>query len=369
MNNNLTLSINGLYLLNEEKIYFVNEDKSYGLDDLSFGQWVNIFKENTSFALKNNLLESKEIYSFHRKMTYQLFEGYTYDQKTRLIFEYESKFGNSLIIENTVLLENWFGDAWDWMSKKFSELGGWAVTLGKNLATCLSGGGCSPFFEQFRELMFNPVSVGIQVFLSTAFPGAGNIGVGVLWGMLLLYDGYLLITNSPTFSWWNLIFDIVGVVFSGVGAAAAFRAAVGGAKVVSGTAGATIEGVISQAVANPKTAGTMAKIGGALSGLLGKLKPALDFMMNKLGLKWIGRAFKAIEDVVARMTSALLPKSATNIAKGAGAGTRASAEMVAAGAVIGGVGKLGSTSGSSELEQSVVNANKTIKPDYKNIEW
>jgi hypothetical protein len=369
MNNNLTLSVNGLYLLNEEKIYFVNESKSYDLDEISFKQWINIFKENTQFALKNNLLEIKELYSFHRKMTYQLSEQCTDEERTRFIFEYESKFGNTLLTENIYLLENWFGDAWDWMSKKFSELGGWAVTLGKNLATCLSGSGCSPFFEQFRELMFNPVSVGIQVFLSTAFPGVGNVGMGVLWGMLLLYDGYLLITNSPTFSWWNLIFDIVGVVFSGVGAAAAFRSAVGGAKVVSGTAGATIERVVSQAVANPKTASTMAKIGGALSGLLSKLKPALDFMMNKLGLKWVGRAFKAIEDVVTRMTSALLPKSATNIAKGAGAGTRASAEMVAAGAVIGGIGKLGRTSGSSELEQSIVNANKTIKPDYKNIEW
>lgn len=369
MNNNLTLSVNGLYLLNEEKIYFVNENKSYGLDDISFTQWIDIFKENTSFALKNNLLESKDIYSFHRKMTYQLSEGFSYEQKTRLIFEYESKFGNTLLVENAILIENWFGDAWDWMKNKFSELGGWAVTLGKNMATCLTGGGCSPFFEQFRELMFNPVSVGIQVFLSTAFPGAGNIGVGVLWGMLLLYDGYLLITNSPDFSWWNLIFDIVGVVFAGVGAAAAFRAAVGGAKVASGAAGATLEGIVTQAVKNPKTAGTMAKIGGALSGLLGKLKPALDFMMNKLGLKWIGRAFKAIENVVTRMTATLLPKSAANVAKGAGAGTRASAEMVAAGAAIGAVGRMGTPSGPSELEQSVVSANKTIKPDYTNIEW
>ena len=65
--NDLKLSINGLYLFNEDKIYFVNESKSYNLNDVSFNQWVDIFKENTIFALKNNLLEIKELYSFNRK--------------------------------------------------------------------------------------------------------------------------------------------------------------------------------------------------------------------------------------------------------------------------------------------------------------
>ena len=60
----LKLSINGLYLYNEEKIYFVNESKSYDLNDVSFNQWVDIFKENTLFALKNNLLEIKELFFF-----------------------------------------------------------------------------------------------------------------------------------------------------------------------------------------------------------------------------------------------------------------------------------------------------------------
>jgi L-fucose isomerase-like protein len=55
----LKLSINGLYLYNEEKIYFVNESKSYDLDDVSFNQWVDIFKENT--RIQKEKLESEKV--------------------------------------------------------------------------------------------------------------------------------------------------------------------------------------------------------------------------------------------------------------------------------------------------------------------
>lgn len=367
--NTLTLSVNGLYLLNEEKIYFTKENKSYDLNEITFSQWVDIFMENTSFAIQNKLIDSGVLYSFHRKMVYQLSEHLSFDKKNLLIFEYESKFNNTLLTEDTLILENWFTDAWKWTKDKFNQLGGWAVTLGKNLASCAGGSGCSPFFKQFRELMFNPASVGLQVFISTAFPGVGNIGMGILWGILTIYDGYLLVSGSSEFSWWNLFFDIVGVVLSGVGAAAAFRSAAGGTKVVASSAGASLDDVIGQAVKNPRLTSTLTKIGESLGGLMSKLKPAADFLMNKLGLKWVGKAFSAIENVVAKLITKIGPKSLNpKIATATGKGVRTSAEMIGIEKGIHGINKL-IPSGPSELEKGVMDANKKIKADYRNIEW
>lgn len=366
--NTLTLSVNGLYLISDEKIYFTKEDKSYELNEISFNQWMDIFAENTSFAIQNKLIDCKTLYSFQRKLVYQLSEYFSFDKKSLLIFEYESKFNNKLLTEDLLILENWFSDSWKWTKEKFTSLGKWAVTLGKNLASCASGGGCTPFFEEFRELMFNPASVGLQVFISTAFPGVGNVTMGLLWGMLTIYDGSLLVSGDSNFSWWNLIFDIVGVVFSGVGAVTAFRSAAGGTKVVTSSAGMSFEKVMTQITTNPKLTTTLNKIGDSLSGLMSKLSPAKDFLTNKMGLKWVGRAFKAIENVVTKMASKITPKSKPNIAIGAGKGVRSSAEMIAIDKGIKQISKMVPNK-SSELEKGIIDINKQIKADYSNVDW
>ena len=365
--NDLKLSINGLYLFNEDKIYFVNESKSYNLNDVSFNQWVDIFKENTIFALKNNLLEIKELYSFNRKMVYQLSESFSHEEKSKTLFEYENRFGNNLLVENVLLLENVFADSWEWMKGKFSKLGGWAVDLGKNLATCSSGGGCSLFFEQFRELLFNPVSVGVQVFISTAFPGAGNLGMGLVWGIMAMYDGYLLSSGNTNFSWLNLIIDILGVVFAGVGMAAAARATLGGSKGVATMAGKSLDEVMVSLTKNPKMASILKSLGNGLKSISSKLKPIGDFMMNKMGFKWIGKAFSAVENAVSKLITKISPNTNLKYAIAGGKGVRAGAEIGAIGAGLSGVTKL--ASGGGNIENAVMDANKKIKPNYKDIKW
>ena len=78
--NTLTLSVNGLYLISDEKIYFTKEDKSYELNEISFNQWIDIFAENTSFAIQNKLIDRKDLYSFQRKLVYQLSEYFSFDK-------------------------------------------------------------------------------------------------------------------------------------------------------------------------------------------------------------------------------------------------------------------------------------------------
>ena len=367
--NDLKLSIDGLYLLGEEKIYFTNEGKSYDLDEISFNQWVDILKENTIFAIKNNLMEIKELYSFQRKMVYKLSEGFSNENKSVVIFEYENKFSNNLLVEDVLILEGWFSDSWNWVKGKFAELGGWAVTLGKNLVTCTTGGGCSPFFEQFRELLFNPASVGVQVFISTAFPGVGNLGMGFVWGIMAMYDGYLLATDYQNFSWLNLIIDILGVVFAGIGLAGAARAALGGSKGVAAMAGQSLDEIMVSLTKNPKMTSILKSLGNGLTSVSSKLKPIGDFMMNKMGLKWIGRAFKAIEDAITKIITKISPNANPKYAIASGKGVRAGAEMGAINTVAHGVGKLGGSGGSVEMEKSIIDANKKIKPNYSDIKW
>ena len=48
---------------------------------------------------------------------------------------------------------------------------------------------------------------------------------------------------------------------------------------------------------------------------------------------------------------------------------RAGAEMGAINTVAHGVGKLRGLGGSAEMEKSVIDANKKIKPNYSDIKW
>ena len=101
---------------------------------------------------------------------------------------------------------------------------------------------------------------------------------------------------------------------------------------------------------------------------MNKLSPAKDFLMNKMGLKWVGRAFKAIENVVTKMVSIITPKSKPTIAIGAGKGVRSSAEMVAIDKGIKKINKM-IPNKSSDLEKGIIDINKQIKADYSNVDW
>jgi len=312
---NFKLSNNGLYLIMDDKVFFANEKKTYLIEDITFDKWLDIFKENTQFSIKHNLVEINELASFHRKVTYKLFESFKSDVKLRLMLEYENKFGNILLTENFVLIEGWFSDAWDWTKNAASNVGGWivdkvknlgagAIKLGKELVSCVSEGGCSPFFEDFREMLYSPVGIGVESFLAAT--GLGDIGVIAVWSIMLIFDGYLLMNNDPHFSWLNVFFDVLGI---GAGIAAkTARSAIGGAEVVASTQGKSLESVIANGSKNPKTASFFQKVGSVLSAGAGKILSPLnkvsEFLSNKLGLKWVGRVIDSIGNVLGKIANA-----------------------------------------------------------------
>ena len=208
-----------------------------------------------------------------------------------------------------------------------------------------------------------------RVFISVAFPGVGNLGMGFVWGIMAMYDGYLLATDYENFSWLNLIVDILGVVFAGVGMAAAARQSLGGASGMAAMAGKSLDDVMVSLSKNPKMAPILKGLGDGLKSLLIKLKPISDFMLNKMGFKWIGRAFKAIENAVTKLITKIFPNANPKYAIAGGQGVRAGSEMGAINTVLHGVGKLRSSVGSAKLEKSVIDANKKIKPNYSGVQW
>lgn len=312
---NLILSKNGLYLLNKEKIYSVVEEKSYSYDEITIDRWIDILSEISQFSIKNTLVEIKDIMSYHRRVTYQIFSDYSTDLKTKLMLEYETKFSGILLTENISLLENWVTDAWKWTKEKAGQVGNWvvdkvknlgsfAVKTGKDFITCVTGKGCSPLFEDFREMLFSPVGITIEVFLTTT--GIGAIAPMIAWGIMLCWDSYLLVSGDPTFSWLNLIFDILGV---GLGAFAKAARSMFQAAGITKVAGKNLPEVVRASMSNPKTAGIMKRFGKIASEKLPQIQSAMSsagkFLSEKLGIKWISKVLNSITGQISKILEAI----------------------------------------------------------------
>ena len=78
---------------------------------------------------------------------------------------------------------------------------------------------------------------------------------------------------------------------------------------------------------------------------------------------------KNIENAVTKLVAKLLPNANPKYAVASGKGVRAGAEMGAINTVAHGIGKSGGSGGSVEMEKSVIDANKKIKPNYSGVQW
>jgi hypothetical protein len=343
----LYLSNNGLYLINEERIYFANENKSYPLGEISLDRWMDIFNENTQFSIKHNLVEIKDLASFHRKVTYKLMEYLDFDLKSRLMLEYEFKFGKVLLTEDVLLIEGWFSNAWNWTKDKVVKAGGWvwdkmkqfgqfAVKTGHDFMACVTHGQCSPLFEDFRTMLFSPIGIAIETFLTVT--GIGAIGPIIAWGIMLLWDSYLLMSGGQTFSWLNLIFDIVGLVAGGFAKVA--RSAFKAAGLLEKSVGKGLSEVIADGMKSPQTAGILQKImkliKGGLSKIEGVTSQAGKFLSEKLGMKWVGKVMGSISGQIDKILNSI---GITGTAAKAGVKAGLIAQGVTAGAGLFGGGQ------------------------------
>lgn len=304
----LYLSQNGLYLMNEERIYFAKENKSHLLEDISLPKWLDILSENSQFSIKNKLVEIKELTSYHRKITYQLMEGLSLNDQLNLMTEYEVKFGDMLLTENVELLEEGIKDAWNWTKEKVvgrvKKFGSFAVKTAKDFSDCKSGKGCAPLFEDFREMLYSPVGIAVDVFLSAT--GVGKPALILVWGIMLIWDIYLKASGKPEFSWLNVIFDMVGMI-SGIFAKGT-RAAAWASGLFQKTMGKDIKVVVQEGMKNPETAKQFSQIGNLIrngaSKITGILGQSAAFLSEKLGMKWAGGMVNKVSEFIAKILEA-----------------------------------------------------------------
>jgi hypothetical protein len=232
----MKLSQNGKYILANGMVYDISLDESVSINDLSFGFWFDFIKENSISSLFNKTKTTLEIQKILRETVYNISEIFDTDSKLNILIEYETKFGNNLLIESEENLSSIINETFDFVKSKLlsygilSEQSWWDKTknfvssTAKKVSDKVSGAwnwvkekGAGWFFENLRSALFSWGGAAVQAFLSSgATAGIGNVVLVIVWGAMLAYDLYLAVGGNV--NWVNLIIDIVGIATTGPGA-------------------------------------------------------------------------------------------------------------------------------------------------------
>jgi predicted heme/steroid binding protein len=232
----MKLSQNGKYILANGMVYDISLDESVSINDLSFGFWFDFIKENSISSLFNKTKTTLEIQKILRETVYNISEIFDTDSKLNVLIEYETKFGNNLLIESEENLSSTINETFDFVKSKLlsygilSEQSWWDKTknfvssTAKKVSDKISGAwnwvkekGAGWFFENLRTALFSWGGAAVQAFLSSgATAGIGNVVLVIVWGAMLAYDLYLAVGGNV--NWVNLIIDIIGIATTGPGA-------------------------------------------------------------------------------------------------------------------------------------------------------
>ena len=232
----MKLSQNGKYILANGMVYDISLDESVSINDLSFGFWFDFIKENSISSLFNKTKTTLEIQKILRETVYNISEIFDTDSKLNILIEYETKFGNNLLIESEENLSSIINETFDFVKSKLlsygilSEQSWWDKTknfvssTAKKISDKVSGAwnwvkekGAGWFFENLRTALFSWGGAAVQAFLSSgATAGIGNVVLVIVWGAMLAYDIYLAVGGNV--NWVNLIIDIIGIATTGPGA-------------------------------------------------------------------------------------------------------------------------------------------------------
>jgi hypothetical protein len=250
--------------------------------------------------------------------------------------EYEVKFGSSLLTESVTNPKAIVTETWEWIkeqviileqtynpfNKSFwsksnaSQIGKNVVSGAKSFAkdtvnaakavgnavlnpidTIKKGynwvkeNGLPALMEKIRDGLYSGVGTAIQIFLQ--FTGAGNIGVAIVWGAMLVYDLWKVFTGKE-WSWVDILFDVLGMV-----SGAAVKVLRGTMKAVGITKSMPMAAGVQKLAANPATKGFMATIGKGISTVFNLLKKAGNWLAQKLGLKWVSGVMAKAENWLA----------------------------------------------------------------------
>jgi hypothetical protein len=329
------ISKNLRYIFTNNGIYDFLDDKTYAYNLETFNsKGVKLVQEISQIEYKLNKINIQEYISEPRKVLYSITEIFQPQDSIKIIKEWEEKFGNKLLLINEnqdkLIIEQKISEAWegvftiveqftDWVKSKYDSIKdkikssaknnfdqlkqikdkgffnyagekikkGWDWIKKKAMDAwkCLSDNFVECLMEGLRDAVLSPVGVAVEVFLTVT--GVGAPVVMVIYGVLLLWDVYLLFNNYEKFQWLNIVLDIVGIVSSGT-MVPIVRTAFKGINLFTKGGGKSFEFVAQNSFSKGgKIANFMRYLGDKLSKFGTKILDAI-----RQGAEWVSKNFK-----------------------------------------------------------------------------
>ena len=288
------------------------EDKittlEYNLSNLKLG--LSILKENLQVKFDMGLINETDYIYSARKFLYESMNISKVTNHITIINEWETKYGKNLLFINEnsdrTDLRKIFENSWTGLQNLYNQKlidtlilertwlqWGWdniKSTISKAF-TCAKGSGyIDCFMEGLRTIATS--FLGVAILTGVSFiPAVGQIPNVVIFGALLIYDIYKMMTGKKYYV-SDIIVDIISLlapsIAKGVGAYTKGLTNFYGLGVLAGkgTFGTLIQ--------------TISKGIGSLATIVGK---TVGYFATKLGIKWLGDMAKYFQDGMTKITT------------------------------------------------------------------
>ena len=347
-------------ILKESDYKFID----YSFENLNLA--VEIMMEHNELFYKNGVIKLTEYTTASRKFLNNLVEIFQPQNSIQILSEFETKVGSKLlllnesvdknIIENNVknswnylklLVEDevkWYNPlSWNWkkgaqnvanfaqqaatdvkdwgkeqvkqikqkgigtyLKDKASSIWDSVKNAVKSAYKCLTNNFAECLFENLRKAAMSPVGMGVMVGLSYAIPGVGQVPDIIVFGSLLIWDVYKMLSGKYesgeyAWGWGDIIIDSVMMLLPALGPI--LKGLLGGVKSIGQFAAKTFTkgGALMKAF-------NLLKAGA--SKLIGFIGKASAWIGEKLGLTWLKNIGPRAESVVSNMTKELEAASA-----------------------------------------------------------
>jgi hypothetical protein len=286
-----------------------------------------MYKNQFAFAYKENLFESTDLFKKMKQLIYPMMGN-----NSGYIMEYEVRYGNNLIFESEdkfrteqIILESWdfvknklyeqcpmiiedytwndfksgVGKAWD----KTKEVAGKAWEGIKDAGAWILKKGLPWFFQKLEDFLISPVGIGLDIALTAI--GVGKVATGVLWGAILVWKIYQLVSGqldaTSIWTYLDIAVCVLGVGFSGAAKAARVTLKAAGKNVAK--LGAKFFGPILNV------------IGKGARWLIGVMLKPLEWLAKALGpnaTKLIQTFKGKIDNIFTKMSEAITKAAGSN---------------------------------------------------------
>jgi hypothetical protein len=324
---NFNITGDGRYVQMLGRIVDLHTDISTDIDSPNPIFVCEMYKNQFAFAYKENLFESTDLFKKMKQLIYPMMGN-----DSRYIMEYEVRYGNNLIFESEdkfrteqIILESWdfvknklyeqypmiiqeyswnefksdVGNTWN----KTKEVAGKAWEGIKDAGAWILKKGLPWFFQKLEDFLISPVGIGLDIALTAI--GVGKVATGVLWGAILVWKIYQLVSGqldaTSIFTYLDIAVCVLGVGFSGAAKAARVTLKAAGSNVAK--LGAKFFGPILNV------------IGKGARWLIGVMVKPLEWIAKALGpgaTKLIQTFKGRIDGIFTRMSEAITKAAGSN---------------------------------------------------------